>query len=53
MMRDERGWTRRHRGRPPVTQAWIADRLAALYERADMQREAEQERARARSLRLP
>lgn len=38
---------------PRTTQARIADRLAALYERADMRREAEQERARAGALRSP
>jgi tetratricopeptide (TPR) repeat protein len=35
------------------TQAEIADQLAALYDRADMRREAERERARAKELRSP
>ena len=38
---------------PRDAQAAIADRLAALYERADMRREAEQERERAAALRSP
>jgi tetratricopeptide (TPR) repeat protein len=35
------------------TRAEIADQLAVLYERADMGREAERERARAKALRSP
>jgi hypothetical protein len=38
---------------PRAIQAEIADRLAALYDRADMRQEAAQERARAQSLRSP
>jgi Tfp pilus assembly protein PilF len=38
---------------PQETQAEIAERLAALYERADMRREAAQERARATAIRSP
>lgn len=38
---------------PPAIQVEIADRLAALYDRADMRQEAAQERARAQALRSP
>lgn len=38
---------------PRETQADIADRLAALYERADMRQAAARERARAQALRSP
>ena len=38
---------------PRGIQAEIADRLAALYERADMRQDAARERARAQSLRSP
>lgn len=38
---------------PRQAQAEIADQLAGLYDRADMVREAEQERARAQALRSP
>ena len=40
-------------GAPRATQAAMVDRLAALYERAEMRREAEQERQRAKALREP
>lgn len=40
-------------GAPRATQAAMLDRLAALYERAEMRREAEQERQRATALREP
>jgi tetratricopeptide (TPR) repeat protein len=38
---------------PQGIQAEIADRLAALYDRADMRQDAERERARAQLLRAP
>ena len=38
---------------PRAIQAEIADRLAALYDRAEMRQEASQERARAQALRAP
>jgi tetratricopeptide (TPR) repeat protein len=38
---------------PRETRAEIAERLATLYERADMRREAAQERARATAIRSP
>jgi len=38
---------------PREIQADIAERLAALYERADMRQEAARERARAQALRSP
>ena len=40
-------------GAPRATQADMRDRLAALYERTEMRREAEQERQRAKALREP
>jgi tetratricopeptide (TPR) repeat protein len=40
-------------GAPRATQAALADRLASLYERAEMRREAEQEWRRAKALREP
>ena len=40
-------------GAPAATRAAMVDQLAALYERAEMRREAEQERRRAKALREP
>jgi tetratricopeptide (TPR) repeat protein len=40
-------------GAPRATQAAMLDRLAVLYDRAEMRRDAEQERQRAKALRQP